>query len=156
MNIFSSNFNYVGYLDQNNIAKNLFSNNNISKISSRISNILKDNFNLNIIVSDRVIIGVLNQYFQNYIPNQIGDIYTKDTQSKLYVNELEKMIEQVIYFIISSITMENIQQYKNSQLTIWNDSRSNWNDYIKIREKRPNRFSWIPAGQLGNNIPQMN
>lgn len=156
MNNFSSNLKYVGYNDIDDIAKNLFDSDTIKKISQRISLIFQENYQLNIVVTDKVIIGVLNQYFENYVPYQNGDIYTKDTQSKFFVNELENLVEQTIYFIVSTISMERMQDYKNSQLNVWNDTRSKWFDNIKVQHKKPNNFSWIPAGQLGNNVPQMN
>jgi hypothetical protein len=156
MNNFSTKYNYVGFLDLDDIAKHLFSNETIDKISKRISLILKEEYNLNYIITPKVIIGVLNQYFQNYVPYQNGDIYTKDTQTKLYINDLENLVEQSIYYIVSTISLESMQQYNNSKLNIWNSSRENYFSYIKVRERRPNNFSWIPAGQLGNNIPQMN
>lgn len=155
---YESLYSRIGYQqpDKSYSMLDIFHEDNIKLMSNEITRRLKSDFDLNMIVTDKVIIGVLNQFYQNYRPYHSGDIYTKYTMDLRQYNVTETLIIETINFILQNIYNELLNNHVASTLDIWKTNRLDWNEKVKIKEKQLTKFNWIPLEELGNNIPQMN
>ena len=139
---------YVGYKDNNPCIEKYYSNENVRKISKKVTELLMGVHpeNRPIIVPDSTIYNVLDSIYQNYRP-PTGDIYGRynipsGTTTESYVQD---MIDQVIEIIYSDVKNNLEVEYNNSKLSKWvtvlgdfNDNMLRSHPILKIKKRRPN------------------
>lgn len=142
---------HVGY-KSNFCMDKYFNKNTIKIISHKITELLQgvDPNNRKIVVTDRRIIEVMNDVFNNYIP-PTGDIYSRyvvpsGTNSD---NQVQNMIDEVIEFITSNVRNTLEIEENNKKLTIWTSVYGDFNQHslrqhppIKLRNKRPQTMAF--------------
>lgn len=127
----------------------------VDYVSKVVSQKIHDELNIRMIVTDRVIIGVLNQFFFNYKPFASGDMYSKYNIEIDSINGYDDIIQRSINFIFKNIEVNVMEDKIHSSLSIWDSNRQDWNERPKIREKTLQKFNWQSLESLGNNIPEM-
>lgn len=100
----------------------LFSAANVKCLSARITSLLKAT-GKTIVVSDRVIAGVISNIAANFIP-RVGDIYIKHGDRRA---DLQNINEQVVTVIVNTVQGEIEQQICNSRLTVWDSVLGTYN-----------------------------
>jgi hypothetical protein len=124
------------------ISKELFSKQNINKVSSKITQLLQgiDSKNRKIIIPDKTIGSIMSTVYNNFNPVRSDMYSTYQTNS-----DLTQVNDQVINIITSDIKNNIGMEECNSKLSIWTTVLGDFNQHglrqhssIKIREKRPN------------------
>lgn len=149
----NSNYNkFVGY-EQNPDLNNFFSNDTVSFISKKVTQLLEGVHpeNKHIVVPDKNIVAVMNQVYTNFRP-PVGDIYSRlhiTSQNKVedYTSD---MIDQVIETITSYVRNTMAIEENNSKLTVWTTVLGDFNAHglrrpsqVKcVRYKRPTPFQF--------------
>jgi hypothetical protein len=143
---------FVGY-EQNPDLNNFFTQDTVRFISKKVSELLQGVHpeNKKIVVSDKNIIGVMNQVYTNFKP-PIGDIYSRyHVMSQNNAQDYtEEMIDQVIETITSYVRNTMAIEENNSKLTIWTTVYGDFNAHgLKrnsqtkcIKHKRPTPFQF--------------
>ena len=136
---------HVGYID-NICFKNLYSKENINKISCKITELLmgvnKDN--RPIVVPDKTICSVMSSVYENFRP-ETGDIYSRYNIPKAREPDfIQRMIDQVINIITTDVKVNLGIDECNRNLSIWTTVLGDFNLHnlrshskIKLRERRP-------------------
>ena len=136
---------HVGNID-NICIKNLYSKENINKISCKITELLmgvnKDN--RPIVVPDKTICSVMSAVYENFRP-ETGDIYTRYNIPKAREPDfIQRMIDQVINIITTDVKVNLGMDECNRNLSIWTTVLGDFNLHnlrshskIKLRERRP-------------------
>ena len=133
----------VGYSNQL-CTMNFYSQNNINKISRKITELLKGvtKDNRPIIVPDNTIRSVMSTVYQNYMP-ETGDIFGSYSMPN-DTNYVQRLIDQVINIITTDVRVNLGIEESNQNLTIWTTLLGDFNEHglrshpkIKLREKRP-------------------
>jgi len=149
----NSNYNkFVGY-EQNPDLNNFFSNDTVSFISKKVTQLLEGVHpeNKHIVVPDKNIVAVMNQIYTNFRP-PVGDIYSRlhiTSQNKVE-DYTPEMIDQVIETITSYVKNTMAIEENNSKLTIWTTVLGEFNAHglrrtslVKcVRYKRPTPFQF--------------
>lgn len=141
---------YIGYQDINcykdkdSVENFLFSDENINKMSIKITDNLKgvSKHNKSIKVPDKTIRNVLSQVFTTYSP-EIGDMYSRDMMYKDN-NYTNSIIDKVIDTITSQVSYDIGMINCNNKLTKWTTVLGDFNRHnlqshskIKLRENKP-------------------
>ena len=136
---------HVGYID-NICIKNLYSKENINKISCKITELLmgvnKDN--RPIVVPDKTICSVMSSVYENFRP-ETGDIYSRYNIPKAEEPDcIQRMIDEVINIITTDVKVNLGMDECNRNLSIWTTVLGDFNLHnlrshskIKLRERRP-------------------
>jgi len=140
---------YVGYEQSNDCIKKYYSEENVRKMSKKITELLMgvDPQNRPIIVPDSTITSIMSEVYQAYRP-MTGDIYSRyiipnGTNSESYV---EDMINRSIEIIVSDVRNNLGMEEYNKTLTAWTTVYGDFNEHglqshpqIKVRgtRKRP-------------------
>lgn len=124
-----------------------FGKDTINTISCKVTELLMgvDPKNRPIIVPDKTICSVMSAVWNNYKPEQAGDIYTKyNIPSPGIPDGVTTMIDQTINIIVSDVRVNLGMEEHNKKLTIWTTVLGDYNlqglrshSKIKIRERRP-------------------
>ena len=143
---------YAGWDESNPCIKFLYSQENISMISKKITQLTKglDKFIRNLIVPDEQIAQVIDGVYIRYFPNP-GDIFTRlnidSNASQLIV---QNIIDQVIEIITSDLRNEYGMIENNSKLTAWvqvlgdfNTNGLRFHPVIKTKEKRASTMQFF-------------
>jgi hypothetical protein len=131
----------------NDLAKQLFSNNTICLLSKEITKYLDGvrNDGKRIIVPDSTILSVLSTVFENYRPNTL-DIHSRYNIMSNNNNSIDYnyIIAQTVNIIVEDVKLNIETEQQNSKLTIWttvlgesNEHGLRSHDQIKLRKKRP-------------------
>lgn len=138
----------VGFSTHNETFVDMFSDSTVSWISSEISRLLEGvgPNGANIVVTDDVILGVLNAVYIAYRP-QVGDIYSRYNIRQFEPrDDANHIITQTIEIIVDQISSEYGMIEHNRTLSIWDSvlmgdgiSRRGLRRHspIKLRENRP-------------------
>ncbi len=143
----SSSYAFVGYED--NIAiRQLFSIENLNKISNKITQLLTgvEPSGRPIQVPKDTISSVLSNIYMNFNAISTGDIYSRYiVPSNQPQNTIAYITDQAIEVIVSSVRADYQMRETNSKLTAWTTVLGDFNEQglrshsiIKIQEKRPN------------------
>jgi hypothetical protein len=149
----NNNYNkFVGY-EQNPDLNNFFSNDTVTFISKKVTQLLEGVHpeNKHIVVPDKNIVAVMNQVYSNFRP-PVGDIYSRlhiTSQNKVQ-DYTPEMIDQVIETITSYVRNTMQMEENNSKLTIWTTVYGDFNAHglkrtpnpKSIRQKRPSPFQF--------------
>jgi hypothetical protein len=149
----NNNYNkFVGY-EQNPDLNNFFSNDTVTFISKKVTQLLEGVHpeNKHIVVPDKNIVAVMNQVYSNFRP-PVGDIYSRlhiTSQNKVQ-DYTPEMIDQVIETITSYVRNTMQMEENNSKLTIWTTVYGDFNAHgLKrtpltkcVRQKRPSPFQF--------------
>jgi len=153
--IYNNNFiKHVGYSDgvpdEQSCAQIYFSQQNVTKLSKKITELLMgvEKNNRPIVVPDTNISNVMSTVYDNYIP-EIGDIHTRYIIVNKNTNQIDKMNDTVINIIVTNIKNELEIEENNKKLTIWTTVLGDFNKHglmshskIKLREKRPQSMAF--------------
>lgn len=135
----------VGYTDYSCNTGNLFSKNNITQMSKKITELLQgvDKYNRPIIVPDSTIISVMSSVYENFRP-EVGDIYSRYTIPNDIEDYYSRIMNETINVIYLDVKGNLGMDDNNSKLTIWTTLLGDFNEHglqshskIKLREKRP-------------------
>lgn len=127
-----------------------FSDENVSNISSRITNLLKgvDCSGRDIVVPNNTIINVMNSVYTNAVP-EIGDIYSRYNIPIYHSDRIQRMVEKVINIITTDVKINMKMEDNNSKLNIWTTVLGNFNEHglrshppIKLRNNRPQQMAF--------------
>lgn len=151
---FTTDYNYVRYVgwgEDNACIRKLYSLNTIRMISKKVSELTKgvDPKNRTILVPDERIYETLDGIYTRFRPT-IGDIYSRyivpNNESENYV---QKIIDQTIETIVSTIKNELGMQEYNKTLSVWVQMYGDFNTHglrqhsiIKVQEKRPSTMQF--------------
>lgn len=136
---------------QNNAMDFLFSEQNIRYLSSKITEMLDgvDPTGKSIIVTDRVISGVLSSIAGNHSRGNIGDIHSRYIIPQEPECHVTSIIERTIETIVNHIKSEIDTEKCNESLSIWNSIRGGQNELglmphpkIKLQERRPQHMAF--------------
>jgi hypothetical protein len=124
-----------------------FSQNTVDTISYKVTQLLAgvDPQNRPIIVPDKTITSVMSAVWDNYKPQEAGDIYTRyNIPTGLIPDGVTTMIDQTINLIVTDVSVNIGIEEHNKNLTIWSTVLGDFNKQglrshskIKLREKRP-------------------
>jgi len=146
----SNSYAFVGY-DQTylsfELTKQVFSPENISKLSAIITELTKDcdPYGRKIVVPPERIAQVLSSVFRDGRRTHVGDIYTKYIIPQQEArDDLDNINRQTLNIIISTIRNEFDTIRNNQQLSVWTTVLGDFNehglrshDVLKIRRHRP-------------------
>lgn len=137
---------YVGYEQDYNINALIFTEENISRIQTEVSRLLRgvDPKGREIRVTRDVVIKALDNINQGFIP-QVGDIYGRyNVVDENRRSDISTIVNMTINFIASAVKTDLEIQEANSKLTVWTTVLGDFNehglrrhDIIKMRERRP-------------------
>lgn len=123
---------YVGYEQSNDCIKKYYSEENVRKMSKKITELLMgvDPQNRPIIVPDSTITSIMSEVCQAYRP-MTGDIYSRyiipnGTNSESYV---EDMINRSIEIIVSDVRNNLGMEEYNKTLTAWTTVYGDFNEH---------------------------
>jgi hypothetical protein len=123
---------YVGYEQSNDCIKKYYSEENVRKMSKKITELLMgvDPQNRPIIVPDSTITSIMSEVYQAYRP-MTGDIYSRyiipnGTNSESYV---EDMINRSIEIIVSDVRNNLGMEEYNKTLTAWTTVYGDFNEH---------------------------
>ena len=148
------NLRHVGWENsiQNQGMEFLFSSENIKMMSEKITELLEgvDQNGKSIIVTDRVICGVLSSVVANQRRGNIGDIYSRyiipQNEPGYYTTSI---INRTIETVVSYIKSETMMEETNQSLSVWNSIRGGQNELglmptskIKLQEKHPQHMAF--------------
>jgi hypothetical protein len=101
-----------------------------------------------IIVPLKTIGNVLYQCYESHRP-QVGDIYSRFTQSENTRDDVRDIVDRTINIIVSQIKNEYEVIDNNSKLSIWNTVYGDFNKHglrqhpqIKVRKRRPSTMQF--------------
>jgi len=138
----------VGFSTHNQTFEDMFSDKTIAWMSREIANLLKGvgPNGADVVVSDDVIVGVLNSVYITYRP-QVGDIYSRYNIRQFEPrDDANHIITQAIEIIVDQVSAEYEMMEQNYKLSIWDSvllgdgiSRKGLRQHapIKLRENRP-------------------
>jgi hypothetical protein len=143
---------YVGFTDDNECLKYLFSINTIKTISDKITQLLRGVHpdNLPIKVPDSTIYNVMDNIYYSFRP-PTGDIYGRynipsGSTAESYVQDI---IDQVIEVIVADVKITFETDANNAKLSAWvqvygdfNDNQLRAHPLIKTRLRRPAPFQF--------------
>jgi len=136
---------YVGMETEDSIDTYIFSDKNINKMSSVITQLLTgvDKKNRPIIVPDKTITSVLSGVRSKFRP-ETGDMYTRYNFPSNRESDIDRIINETINIIVTDIKDNADVLDCNSKLNIWTTVLGDFNEHglrshskIKLREKRP-------------------
>jgi hypothetical protein len=141
----SNYYRYVGWQETAPALRQLFSYDNIKKISYKITQLLRGLIPNDIIVPDESICSILSNIQDNY-REQTGDIYGRyNIPNNNPISIAQDMEDQTIETIVSQIRSDYAMRANNAKLTAWTMVYGDFNNHglrqhsiIKIQEKRPN------------------
>jgi len=123
----------------------LFSHKTIDNLSSDISKMIYNIIGQKVIIPYDKIAFVLKQLYDNSSRNNIGCIYSKDIQPKVYRNDKDDLLTQCLSFIVQEVTNTLQIDQNNNKLNIWDATiLGDMNPLglrqfppIKLKERRP-------------------
>jgi hypothetical protein len=138
---------FVGYQQDNKCIQEYFSQQTVSMISKKVTELLMgvDPRNRPIIVPDRIIANVMDSIYTNFRP-ATGDIFGRynvpsGSSTDSYV---QSMIDQTIEVIVSDVRNNLEQEESNKKLTVYTTILGSFNEHglrshskIKTRNRRP-------------------
>jgi len=144
---------HVGYTDDHNeCLVHLFSDDNITKIQNKITELLIGLLpnNRKIVVPKQTISSVLSDIYENRSPPE-GDIYTKyNIPIDTPLSFTQYLEDQAISIIIADVRNNLGMIMCNSKLTAWTQVYGDFNEHglrshppIKIRNRRPNPMEFF-------------
>jgi hypothetical protein len=136
---------YVGMEQEDPIDNYIFSDKNINKMSTVITQLLsgvgKDN--RPIIVPNNIISDVLSGVRSKFRP-ETGDMYSRYNFSSKRESDVDRIINETINIIVTDVKDNADVLECNSKLNIWTTVLGDFNEHglrghskIKLREKRP-------------------
>lgn len=138
---------YAGYAGDN-YNEELFCQKNIREMSEKISHLLKgvDPNGRNIIVPDKTIVSVMSDIYNNFVPKDIGNVWSRSIDPTSTLKQgVQDVIDDTIKVIVSDVknnigTIEN-----NKKLSIWTTVLGDFNAHgmmahskIKVRHNTLN------------------
>jgi hypothetical protein len=136
---------YVGLETEDTVDAYIFSDKNINKMSTVITQLLAgvDKKNRPIIVPDKTITSVLSGVRSKFRP-ETGDMYSRYNFSSDRENDIDRIINEAINIIVTDIKDNADVLECNLKLNIWTTVLGDFNEHglrshskIKLREKRP-------------------
>jgi hypothetical protein len=136
---------YVGMEEEDPIDTYIFSDKNINKMSTTITQLLSgvDKNNRAIIVPDKNISDVLTGVRSKFRP-ETGDMYSRYRFSTNRESDVNRIINEAINIIVTDIKDNADVLECNSKLNVWTTVLGDFNQHglrshskIKLREKRP-------------------
>ncbi len=137
----------VGYMELNSCVIDYFSPQNVNMISKKVTQLLQGVHPQGkmIVVPDEHITSIMSSIYDNYQPQNAGDIYTRYIiPSNMRTDAVQDMINQTIEVIVSQIRIDYETREQNAKLTAWTTVLGDFNAHglrshapIKIRLRHP-------------------
>lgn len=143
---------YVGWdltSSWNGLVRQLFTKRTVALIRKKVSDFLQgvDMKGRRIYPSDNVVITALWGIFQNYQPNEIGDIYGRYLVVNPNRDDYTTLVDQTISFLSQSIKNDIEMSQNNEKLSVWDTILGDFNSQglrshpiLYMKEKRPDPF----------------